>query len=77
MKKVTHLKEVAPAGHHVQRTPEEALEEAIGMLKSEGYDAEQVLVIILTARPIKASLHIAGFKAAGVPMLTYFGIVAK
>lgn len=48
--KVTHLKEVAPPGHHIQRTPEEALQEAVGMLKSKGYDAEQVLVIIFDSK---------------------------
>ncbi len=46
MTEVTHLKEVAPEGHHIQRTPEEALEEAKTMLKSAGYDCEQLLVIM-------------------------------
>lgn len=44
--KITHLKEVAPAGYSIQRTPKEALEEAVGLLKGEGFEAEGVMVII-------------------------------
>jgi len=46
MTKPIYLKEVAPPGHHIQRTPEEALEEAKGLLKSEGFNAERVIIII-------------------------------
>jgi len=44
--KILYLKECAPVGHYIQRTPKEILEEAIGMLKDNGYDAKHVLIML-------------------------------
>ena len=41
---VTYLKDFAPGA--IQRTPKEALEEAIDMLKGESFEAENVLTIL-------------------------------
>ena len=42
--KVLHLKKLAPKT--TQRTPKEALEEAVGMLKDDNFEAQDALVII-------------------------------